>query len=58
MLVNVFCKNGSGSLTINTDSGLFEINIYTQNKRIFKKYLFYKIALKSFKRLCKKYNLK
>jgi hypothetical protein len=58
MLATVFCKNGSGNLTLNTNNGFFEITIYTQNKRIFKKYLFYKKAVASFNRLLKKYNLK
>ena len=58
MLATVYCNNGSGNLTLNTGSGYFEIKIYTQNKRIFKKYLLYKQAVASFNRLLKKYNLK
>lgn len=58
MLATVFCDNGSGNLTLNTGSGFFEIVIYTQHKKIFKKYLFYKVAIARWYKLLKKYNLK
>ena len=58
MLATVYCNNGSGSLTLNTGSGFFEIKLYLKNKTIYKKYLFYKVAMKKYKKLLQKYNLK
>lgn len=58
MLATVYCDNGSGNLMLNTGSGYFEITIHTQNKKVLKKYLFYKKAIASWYKLLKKYNLK
>ena len=58
MLATVFCNNGSGSLTLNTGSGFFEIKLYLKNKTIYKKYLFYKVAKEKYNKLLQKYNLK
>lgn len=58
MLATVYCNNGSGSLTLNTGSGFFEIKLYLKNKTIYKKYLFYKVAMKKYNKLLQKYNLK